>query len=227
MCGRVTRTKENKLIEERFKVFFDSMLEDIPVTFNLIPGQKMAAMTFDHPKKLTSFHWGLVCAWDKDTSFAFKRINARSESVREKPSYRDAFKKRRCLLIIDGFYEWKREGKQKQPYYFKMKDHDLFALAGIWEPWQDHYFSCSVITTGANKLMEPIHDRSPVIIPEHKFDVWLDTAYQGKELDTLMQPSDSALMETFPVSSLVNFPKNDSQECIKPVRLDIEQLDLF
>ena len=158
----------------------------------------------------------------KDPSIGNKMINARAETVAEKPSFRKAFKQQRCLVIADGFYEWKREGKAKQPYYIRVKDHRMFCFAGLWERWEKDkdgpLETCAKLTIRPNAVMEPIHHRMPVILQPHDYDMWLDPHIQDKELlSSLLQPYPPNEMEAFLVSTMVNNPKNDSEQCIQPV----------
>ncbi|MCA9420456.1 MAG: SOS response-associated peptidase, partial [Nitrospira sp.] len=156
--------------------------------------------------------------WAKDPSIGNKLINARGETVADKPSFRQAFKQQRCLVLADGFYEWKREGKTKQPYYIRLKDGRPFAFAGLWERWEKQepaLKTCALITTGPNTLMEPIHNRMPVILPESAYGSWLDLSLQNPiYLTGLLQPYAAEGMEAYPVSSVVNNPQNDLPQCI-------------
>ena len=148
-------------------------------------------------------------------------INARGETVAEKPLFRPAFKRQRCLVLADGYYEWKREGKMKQPYYIHLKNHRPFAFAGLWERWEQEeqtIESCSLITIHANSLMEPIHHRMPVILPEVAYLHWLDPMLKEvASLSSVLQPYDAGLMEAYPVSPIANNPKNDLPTCVKPL----------
>jgi putative SOS response-associated peptidase YedK len=146
-------------------------------------------------------------------------INARAETVGEKPSFRHSFKKQRCLVLADGFYEWKRDGKAKQPYYIRFKDHRLFAFAGLWERWEKQepaLETCALITTGPNALMESIHNRMPVILPEQAYASWLNPGLNNTVY--LMGSYNAEEMEAYPVSPMVNNPRNDQPECVIPVQ---------
>jgi putative SOS response-associated peptidase YedK len=148
-------------------------------------------------------------------------INARAETVAEKPSFRKAFKQQRCLVLADGFYEWKREGKTKQPYYIRLKGGRLFAFAGLWERWEKQepaLETCAVITTGPNALMEPIHNRMPVILPEQAYASWLNPGLHNPGyLSGFLGPYNAAEMEAYPISALVNNSRNESPRCIDPL----------
>ena len=168
---------------------------------------------------------GIRCSWAKDPAISYKLINARSETVSEKPSFRYAFKHRRCVILADGFYEWQRtEGSKakKQPYYFTLKDSQFMAFAGLWERWEssegDLINSCTILTVGANELLQPIHDRMPVILPPPDWDTWLDKSItRGDRLQPLLKPLASELMESHAVGTKVNSPKNNTPECLQPL----------
>ena len=221
MCGRYTRTDK-----------FAQIAHDLTLTtpshwtprYNIAPAQLVACIrTNPDTRQLEccDLKWGLVPSWAKAPSIGHKLINARGETVAEKPSFRHAFKQQRCLVLADGFYEWRQEDNTKQPYYIRMKGHRPFAFAGLWERWEKEeqtIESCSLITINANSLMEPIHDRMPVILPESAYVRWLDpTLNEGGSLRGLLQPYDARLMEAYPVSTIVNNPKNDREECIQAV----------
>ena len=177
MCGRFTRKENMQHLAELLGLPIPSPLAP---RYNIAPSQLIACIrtnseTLD--REWVELQWGLVPSWAKDASIGHKLINARAETVAEKPSFRHAFKQQRCLVLADGFYEWKREGKTKQPYYIRFKDHRAFAFAGLWERWgkkESAHESCSLITTGPNSIMEPIHDRMPVILSEQSYATWLD-----------------------------------------------------
>ena len=169
-------------------------------------------------------HWGLIPSWAKDPKMGAKLINARAETVAEKPAFRTAFRQRRCLVLADGFYEWQTQEnkKQKQPYYIRLNDWQPFAFAGLWERWQDAegevIESCTLLTTEANELMCPIHNRMPVILDPKDYDVWLDPEVkQADVLQSLLHPYASEKMTAYPVSKAVNKPSNDTAECIEKV----------
>jgi len=169
--------------------------------------------------KLSAVRWGLIPPWSKDEKVGYKLINARAESLQEKPSFRDAFKSRRCLIPAIGFYEWKQEGNRKQPYFVKMKNGGLFGMAGIWESWQnpkgETIESCAIITTDANTIVAKLHDRMPVILPKDCYGLWLDSARQDFSFREYMRPYDPFKMVAYPVSSMVNDVKNEGEGCIR------------
>lgn len=219
MCGRYTLKTPIDVLAEYFEV--EDYPSSLTPSYNIAPTQEVAAIVEeDEKRKLEVFRWGLIPSWAKDPSMGNKMINARAETVSEKPSFRSAFKKRRCLIVADGFYEWQKTDNGKQPYHFKMKDSSPFAFAGLWESWDkegEEIRSCSIITTDANDLMNEIHHRMPVILPPENYGVWLDQGFEEKEalIDLLrLYPSDE--MEAYPVSRRVNKPSNNEPSIIEP-----------
>jgi len=222
MCGRFTRKENMQHLAELLGLPIPPPLAP---RYNIAPSQLVACVRGNRETgnyEFVELQWGLVPSWAKDPSIGHKLINARGETVAEKPSFRKAFKHQRCLVLADGFYEWKREGKSKQPYYIRFKDHRLFAFAGLWERWEKQepaLESCSLITTGPNTLMEPIHHRMPVILPERSYASWLSPGLNNTVyLSGLLEPHDAEEMEAFPVSTMVNNPKIDSEECINAIQ---------
>ncbi len=224
MCGRFTLTASVEEIIERFLI--DSFLEEelFSPSYNIAPSQSVLAVINDGTSNRMGFlKWGLIPPWAKDMSIANKMINARAETLAEKPSFRNAFKKKRCLIIADSFYEWKRhEDKTKTPMRIKLKSEELFAMAGLWEQWKSPegkaIFSCSVITTTPNDLMADIHDRMPVILKPEDENTWLNpTISDPNFLNQFLVPFDQNLMEAYEVSSQVNSPKNNSIDLIQKI----------
>ncbi|CAH2716035.1 SOS response-associated protein YedK [Neobacillus rhizosphaerae] len=224
MCGRFTLTATFEEIIDRFDI--QSFMEEelYSPSYNIAPSQAVLAVINDGKSNRMGFlKWGLVPSWAKDRAIGNKMINARSESLTEKPSFRNAFKKKRCLVIADSFYEWKRhEDKTKTPMRIKLKSDEMFAMAGIWEGWKSPegktLYTCSVITTGPNDLMKGIHDRMPVILKPEDEKIWLDPSISdSKFLHQFLVPFDDNLMETYEVSSLVNSPKNNSVNLIQKI----------
>jgi putative SOS response-associated peptidase YedK len=177
---------------------------------------------------LSLVRWGLIPWWAKDKSGAAAMINARSETAATKPAYRDALKLRRCLIPADGFYEWQKTGKTKQPYCFEVNDGQLFAFAGVWERWKDPggqwIKSCSILTTTPNAVTSSVHDRMPVILDQDNYDLWLDPGMTDVNVvSEMLKPFDARLMRLFPVSSRVNSVVNDDAECSTPVKIDAVQ----
>jgi putative SOS response-associated peptidase YedK len=224
MCGRFTLTATFEEIIDRFDIaaFLDE--ENYAPSYNIAPSQAVLAVINDGKSNRMGFlKWGLVPPWAKDSAIGHKMINARAETLAEKPSFRTAFKKKRCLVIADSFYEWKRhEDKSKTPMRIKLKSDDLFAMAGIWEAWKSPegktLYTCSVITTGPNELMKDIHDRMPVILKPEDEKTWLDQSISDtNDLNKILIPYDENLMETYEVSSLVNSPRNNTVELIQKI----------
>lgn len=191
--------------------------------YNIAPSQPILAVTNDQPDRYTHLLWGLVPAWAKDPTIGNRMINARAESIAAKPAFKNAFKRRRCLIPADGFYEWRAQpgGRGKQPMYITRVDGRLFAFAGIWEHWIDNkgneLRTAAVITTDANEMMAPIHDRMPVILQPESFPQWLsDGDADPDDLLPLLRPYPADQLVARPVSHLVNSPHNDTPECIAP-----------
>jgi putative SOS response-associated peptidase YedK len=195
--------------------------------YNICPTQPVICVrqTSSGENEPVHLRWGLVPIWAKELKIGARMINARSETVSTKPSFRAAFKSRRCLVLADGFYEWKKEGKQKQPYYISRNDDQPFCLAGLWESWRDKSAessetieTCTILTTDANRIMQPLHDRMPVILQQNQFDFWLDKGFSNvDQLEQLLVPLETDDLQTYPVDTMVNRPINDTPECIKPI----------
>jgi putative SOS response-associated peptidase YedK len=227
MCGRFTLSQPVEAIASIFQL---KEVPNLEPRYNIAPTQLVPTVlqTFTQSdaggkdKVLRQFQllrWGLIPSWAKDPAMGAKLINARAETVAEKPSFRSAFRHRRCLVIADGFYEWRRQEGKKQPFYFRLQNGQPFAFAGLWERWQDPkgeaIASCTILTTAANELLQPIHDRMPVILDSKDYDLWLDPAVQKPEqLQQLLQPYPSEVMLSYPVSTKVNNPANNTPECI-------------
>ena len=220
MCGRFTVRSAPNVIANQFGL--SGVLELFP-HFNIAPTQMIAAVRSpDGTRELTLLRWGLIPTWATDLAIGNRMINARSETVATKPSFKKAFQARRCLVVADGFYEWQKLEGRKQPFYIRLKSDQPFALAGLWErndrtgkPIE----SCTILTTSANQLMAPLHERMPVIIPPEHYGFWLDPEVQdATELEKLLQPFPVDEMTAYPVSTLVNSPKNDVPECVEPLR---------
>ncbi len=172
-------------------------------------------------RELTHFQWGLIPSWAKDPSMGSRMINARAETAAEKPAFRAAFKRRRCLLPATGFYEWRKMNGHKQPMYIREGDGGLMSLAGLWEVWQSAdgglLETCTILTTTPNDLMEPIHDRMPLILEPADYDMWLLPETPLDQLNHLLRPFDPAQLLAYPVSTAVNKPQNDTPDIIEPV----------
>ncbi|MFS0865138.1 SOS response-associated peptidase [Fredinandcohnia sp. 179-A 10B2 NHS] len=224
MCGRFTLFAEYNEIIDRFSIeaAIDAGLY-VP-SYNIAPSHSVLSVINDGNKNRLGFlRWGLIPSWAKDEKIGYKMINARAETISEKPSFRQAYNSRRCLIIADSFYEWKRkDDKTKIPIRIKLKSNKMFAMAGIWERWTspsgDTVYSCSVITTEPNELMNEIHDRMPVILKKEDEKTWLNPAIQvSPEISKLLKPLPAHLMEAYEVSSLVNSPRNNSPNLIQEI----------
>lgn len=215
MCGRFTLFTDYEQILERFDVDIAFNEENYSPNFNVAPSQSVISIINDgSSNRLGSLKWGLIPGWAKDEKIGYKMINARSETVDEKPSYRNAFLKKRCIIPMDSFYEWKLETDGKVPMRIKMKSDEIFGAAGLWESWKnpngEMVHSCTILTTEANSLVKDIHDRMPVILTRENEMEWLNPSLMEKEiLKGMLIPFDASLMEAFPVSSEVNSPKNN------------------
>lgn len=221
MCGRFTLTQSGAAIAEAFEL--DSVPQLVP-GYNIAPTQPVPAIraTEAAQRQFDYLYWGLIPSWAKDTSMATRMINARAETVTEKPAFRTAFKRRRCLIVADGFYEWQRLGTKKQPYYFRLNDQHPFGFAGLWEYWHspegDEIESCTILTTAANAVVQPVHDRMPVILNTQDYDRWLDPSVQSTEqLVSLLRPYPESEMSAYPVSAKVNSARYDGPDCIAPL----------
>ena len=225
MCGRYRLSRRKQLIQQ----YFDTAEEvDWEPRYNIAPSQQVGIVRQDRIKPerhLSLARWGLIPFWAKDPNIGFKTINARSETAPSKPAFREAFRTRRCLVPADGFYEWQRSGKAKQPFHFGMGDDSLFAFAGLWDRWKDPtrqvVESCSILTTTPNALLADVHNRMPAILSPENYDLWLDPGLERVNAVTeLLSPFDARLMKRYPVSTRVNFVKNDDPDCAVPLAPD-------
>ena len=222
MCGRYSLFADFQKIEERFgEATFE--VEEYEESYNIAPSQMILSVVNDGSKNRIGYlKWGLVPPWAKDPKIGFKMINARAETVHEKPSFREALKKKRCLIVADSFYEWKRTEDRKVPMRIKMKNNELFAMAGLWESWTspsgELVHTCTILTTEPNDLMSTIHDRMPVILKQKDEQTWLNPEVMTiDELKPFMIPLENGLLEAYEVSDKVNSPKNNAPELIVKV----------
>jgi len=222
MCGRFTLTINPADLQDTFSNY--SFPAKFAPRFNIAPSQPVLAISNDEKYTADFFVWGLIPMWAKDPTIGSLLINARVETLAEKPSFRGSYRRKRCLILADGFYEWKTFGdrKNKTPYFIHMQDRQPFAMAGLWDSWESPDGSsiktCTIITTTPNELMEKIHDRMPVILHSRDYAKWLDTAPQTPEsLQPLIKPFSADAMSAYPVSTLVNKPANDMPELVVPV----------
>jgi putative SOS response-associated peptidase YedK len=220
MCGRYTLTARRlHILEERLNTTFP----ELAPRYNIAPSQPVPIVRAAEEEgyDLATVRWGLVPSWSKDPKSSYSLINARAETVAEKPAYRTAFRRRRCLIPADGFYEWKQKDGGKQPYHIRMKDGEPFGFAGLWEHWEGDgqvVESCSIIVTEANDLVRSVHDRMPVIVAPDDYRLWLDPAIAKTEpLQALLRPYPADEMDAYPVSSRVNSPRNDTEALIIPM----------
>ncbi|WP_235299354.1 SOS response-associated peptidase [Portibacter marinus] len=224
MCGRSSLTKSEKELEERFHAtFYSDELErynPLP-NYNVAPTHYMPVVTSEDPQHFHIFKWGLLPFWAKDQKIAYKMINARIETILEKNSYKKAIESRRCLVPMDGFYEWKRSGKEKLPYRIVTKDQEIFSVAGIWERWKspegEEVYTFSVITKPPTEVMEGIHDRMPAILLPEQEEMWLDPELSGKEAVQLVIDYPPNNMKAYRVSTKVNSVKENDPTLIEPV----------
>lgn len=224
LCGRFTLFAEYADIIDRFAIEQGITMDEYEFSYNIAPSQSVLSVINDGMKNRMGFlRWGLIPPWAKDEKIGYKMINARAETLAEKNSFRTAYKSKRCLVIADSFYEWKRlPDKSKTPMRIKLKSSDLFAMAGLWEHWESpkgqSIYSCTVITTKPNELVEDIHDRMPVILKPEDEKIWLDPTIKNTEvLGGLLKPLPQEYMEAYEVSSLVNSPRNNSPNLIQEI----------
>lgn len=224
MCGRFVQNSSLQIIQQMFNT--DKVLFEVIPNYNVAPTQKiLAIINQDNENKLEKLHWGLVPFWANDISMGSRMINARAETVSQKPAFRNAFRKRRCVIPADGFYEWKGEKGHKQPYYITVPSGKPFAFAGLWETWVDKendeesvYKSCTIITTAASEPLSSIHHRMPAIFDPEFHEKWLNEKIQNpKNLEIILRDGLIHDMIYYPVSKLVNSVKNNDPNCIKPI----------
>jgi putative SOS response-associated peptidase YedK len=226
MCGRFSlRARLAEMLEEYFDVLDAPLLEP---RYNIAPSQPVPVIRLmpNCPKsqhELALLRWGLIPSWAKDPAIGNRMINARAETLAEKPAFRAALRRRRCLIPADGFYEWQGTGKSKQPFFIHFRDDRPFAFAGLWESWEgpdnSAIESCTIITTEANELVRPIHDRMPVILPPEAHIHWLDSSIDKfEDIAALLVPFSSGEMDAYPVTTLVNKPTHDEPGCVSPIK---------
>lgn len=219
MCGRYTLTVSADKLVEQFKALMSEV--GYSPRYNAAPSQRLPVITNQSPEEINLYRWGLIPHWAKDISIGNKMINARAETITEKPSFRTAFKKQRCLVLADGYYEWKKNGSEKTPYRITLENEEPFAFAGIWESWknenEEDIRSFTIITIEAIDFLAEIHDRMPVILPKDDRHKWLDNKLSQDEALSLLQPYQEKSFKAYQVSSLVNSPANDRPELIKAV----------
>lgn len=220
MCGRFAIIVDPSVIQHEFNL--STVAVDFSPRFNIAPTQPVPVITNDHPDQLVMYRWGLIPSWAKDTSIGSKMINARAEGIEDKPAFRAAFKRRRCLVPASGFYEWQAREEGKQPMYIHLKQEPLFAMAGLWEVWRDgegrDMRTFTIITTSANSFMKSIHDRMPVILHPDDYDTWLqEDEVHADTLKGLLRPFEPEALTAYEVSKAVNRAGYDSPELVEPV----------
>ena len=220
MCGRFSRKATLQAIVDEFEI--DGVNGEIEPSYNVAPGQEVAVILKDDTRKLGLLKWGLIPGWAKDPKIGNRMINARAETLAEKPSFKHPLRRKRCLIVADGFYEWRKEGKQKIPMYIFLKDQKPFVFAGLWDTWTSpegkKVSTCTIITTEPNKFMEKIHNRMPVILPKEHIDLWLDREVQDEQqVLPLLKSYPEKEMDAYEVSRMVNSPKNNTPEVIRKV----------
>lgn len=219
MCGRFALLAPAEELESTFDV--SGVVETVP-RFNVAPTQPVAAIRvkpYTKKRELTYFHWGLIPSWAKDTKMASRLINARSETAAQKPSFRSAYKRRRCIIPANGIYEWQKQNGKKQPMYIHHHNGELLALAGLWENWQSadgsEVQSCTILTTSPNEFMSSIHNRMPVLLEPEDYDMWLYTEERRvDQLQHLLRPAPAGTLTAYPVSTYVNSPRNEGAQCM-------------
>lgn len=219
MCGRFSFATPADVVAEVFEV---AAVPPLTPRYNIAPTQEVTAVRREEgQRRLTRLRWGLIPAWAKDASLGARLINARAETVAEKPAFRAAFRARRCLILADGFYEWSAGGGGKQPYFISFAGFRPFAMAGLWERWSgagETVESCAILTTTANQLVAPLHHRMPVILAPEAVPAWLDPAvHDPRFLQPLLRPYPAEEMTAWPVGRGVNNPRHDDPSCREPL----------
>ena len=224
MCGRFTLSSPAEAVAELFEL---TEMPELAPRYNIAPAQDVPAVRIigeSAGRRLDMLRWGLIPFWaDDPASFGSRTINARAETVSSKPTFRSAFRQRRCLIVADGFYEWQKRERRKQPYYIHLSDKRPFAFAGLWERWEGDadtgvVESCTIVTTDANELTAPLHARMPVILKPRDYAVWLDAGTPNVDvLQSLLRPYPLDQMSVYPIGTRVNSPSNDDPDCIRPL----------
>jgi putative SOS response-associated peptidase YedK len=222
MCGRYALTSPLDVIAERFDLLW---LPEVSAHYNIAPSQMIPVVrATEQGRELAFLKWGLIPSWAKDPAIGSRLINARAETLSDKPAFRNAYRRRHCLVPADAFYEWKAVAGRKQPYCIRMVDQTLFGMAGLWEHWVNPagiaVETCTIITMDANELVGELHDRMPLIIHPGDYAAWLDTA--NPKMQDLLKPFPSDQMSYYPVSVRVNNVRNDDAECLTPVEVQAE-----
>lgn len=224
MCGRFTLSAPAAHLRDRFRLA--AMPEPYAARYNIAPAQPVLVIANRAPRLLRPARWGLIPHWAAAPTIGHRLINARAETLATRPAFREALARRRCLVPADGFYEWQRPARgRRTPYYVRPRDGEPLAFAGLWEVWcsprGERIASCAIITTGANAIVAPVHERMPAILSPAAYDRWLDSEpADAAELDALLRPCPPEWLEVYPVAPLVNSPANDGPQCVAPARPD-------
>ncbi len=223
MCGRFEIHSTLEIIAQIFGI--DDIIFDYQPSYNIAPSQDILLVVKNGKRRLLKSRWGFVPSWSKDLSTGYKMINARAESIAEKETFKTAFEKQRCLVVADGFFEWKKEGATKKPFYIRLKSRQPFGFAGLYNDWTspegEEIITSTIITTDSNELVQPLHDRMPVITPSDKYDLWLDTSIHDKDrLTPILKAFPSEKMELYPVTQKMNSFKHNDPENIKPAEME-------
>ncbi len=219
MCGRWAVSFSAENLEERYGASLPG--GRLRPSYNIAPTATVPTVTRNSPNRIIMMRWGLIPFWAKDEKIGYRLINARAESVRQKPAFRRSFASARCLVPASGFYEWQKREREKVPFYIRLRDTEIFSFAGLYDVWQDpqgrEVTSFTIITTAPNKVVEPVHNRMPVVLEREDEDVWLDKVTPAEKLQSLLRPyARENNMEAYPVSERVNNPLHDSPENIRP-----------
>ncbi|NJK39923.1 MAG: SOS response-associated peptidase [Oscillatoriales cyanobacterium RM2_1_1] len=228
MCGRFTLTCSPDTVTQQFSLVSLGDIANFKPRYNIAPTQdlftvRVSGEASDQVWQSCGMRWGLIPGWAKDTALSSRLINARIETVGEKPAFRRAVSQRRCLIPADGFYEWKTQGTRKQPYYFQLENHQLFAFAGLWETWlspaKQEIISCTILTTAANPAIQPYHSRMPVVVPARLYTDWLDPQLTDAQalIPQLMEPIEQPGFIPYAVNTAVNRPTYDQPDCIQTI----------
>ena len=220
MCGRFEIHNTLEIIAKVFGI--DAITFDYQPSYNIAPSQDILLVVNDGKRRLVRSRWGLVPSWSKELSAGYKMINARAESVADKPSFRQAFQNQRCLVVADGFYEWKKEGTRKRPFYIRLKSGKPIGFAGLYNVWKspegEQICTSTIITTDANEIVQPLHDRMPVIASPDSYDLWLDPNIHDKALlQNILRAYPSEELEVYEVTPKVNSPKNNAPKNIQKI----------
>jgi len=221
MCGRYALTDLKALLkEDRFHL--EMFPPNLSPRYNIAPSQPVPVILNQAPRELQLVRWGLIPSWAKDPMIGYRMINARAETLAEKPAFRQPLQRQRCLIPADGFYEWQRLGTRKVPHWIRLTSGEVFAFAGLWDSWTDPttntaVASCTIITTTPNERLASIHNRMPVILPREREATWLSETLTPEQARALLKPYQAAEMKASPISTLVNSPSNDTPQVLEPV----------